>query len=321
MCAAQLPLESFCPHFSTNMPIIWNAPMTNLQNRLWIYRRLPPRPFSASVISNAVVLASLQTKGFPEPSTNDYYVWEDKGPNYMGPIPEIFSIQPKIATIFYSNPKINNSTQLIPNDATVFMQGWKLAIQLGIDPKQTAFKNFTSRFKTDENGDDLTKQLCGRGIFLSRKLDGIFFLGSGDNGWNEGFWIEFGSYGQIRSFSFSWPDLKRNQIQSTASSQQLITCLRAHQMILLPNTDEEKYFERIKNLTNAKKFTITKITPYYGDGIFGETPTNDVPSEFVTPFAELDGIADFGNRNESVKLFSPLISSEVKRLLNSAQKN
>jgi hypothetical protein len=83
----------------------------------------------------------------------------------------------------------------------------------------------------------------------------------------------------------------------------------------MPNADEDTYFQRVKTLANAKTFTVTKITPYYGEGIFGEVPTNDMPPEFVTPFAELEAVADFGNSKATVRLLSPIISSEVDRLL------
>jgi len=51
--------------------------------------------------------------------------------------------------------------------------------------------------------------------------------------------------------------------------------------------------------------------------VFGEVPTNDVPCKFVTPFAELEAVADFGNSNATVRLLSPIIASEVSRLLKS----
>jgi hypothetical protein len=84
---------------------------------------------------------------------------------------------------------------------------------------------------------------------------------------------------------------------------------------VVPNADEEKYFERVKALANAKKFTITKIVPYYMEGVFGEVPTNNEPSKYVSPIAELEAVADFGNSNLTVRLFSPVISSEAARLL------
>jgi hypothetical protein len=85
----------------------------------------------------------------------------------------------------------------------------------------------------------------------------------------------------------------------------------------MPDIDEEDYFARLKKLAGAKKLTITKITPCYGAGVFGEVPTNDVPCKFVTPFAELEAVADFGSSNASVRLVSPIISPEVQRLMKS----
>jgi hypothetical protein len=83
---------------------------------------------------------------------------------------------------------------------------------------------------------------------------------------------------------------------------------------VLPD-DEPNYFGRIKMLAKAKAFTITKITPYYGEGVLGEVPTNDVSPEIVTPFAELEAVADFGNSKTTVRLLSPIITSEGDRLL------
>jgi hypothetical protein len=111
------------------------------------------------------------------------------------------------------------------------------------------------------------------------------------------------------------PNLEREQKSPTASAQQIIACIRAFKTPSLPNGEEFDYFERIKNLAKATKLTITKITPYYGEGVYGETPTNNEPSRFVTPIAELEAVADFGNSNTTVRLLSPIISSEVNRLL------
>ena len=313
--------ENFSPHFPTNTQIIWQAATNNLPGNFWIYKRLPPRPFSATVISNAVVLASLQSKGFPKPSTNDFYLTADHPPNYPGMIPVIFSITPKTRTIFYGLPHPGTNTSGIPADKMLVQRAWACAGQLGVNPAQVTLKEMTYHFNQDENYDDLTNQVCGRGVFLSRKLDGILFWSSGwEDDSIDGFWIEFGSHGQIRAFSLVWPDLKRDELQPAASPQQIINCIRAQKTIVLPNAGEETYFQRIKALANAKTFTIKKITPYYSEGIFGEVPTNDVPPDFVTPLAELEAVADFGNSNATVRLLSPILSSEVSRLLRNKAK-
>jgi hypothetical protein len=307
-------LETFCPHFSTSMPIVWQVPTNHLPKNFWIYKRLLPHLFPASVISNAVVLASLQSKGFPKPSTNDFYIVADHPPNYPGMIPVIFSITPKTGTIFYGLPHPGTNTTNIPTDRTLVQRAWACAAQFGVDPAQIAFKEMTSRFNQDENYNDLTNQLCGRGVFLSRQLNGILFSGNGQDGESQGFWIEFGSHEQVRAFSFVWPDLQRGELQQSASSQQIIACIRAFKTMSPPNGNEENYFERLKNLAKAKKLTITKITPYYSDGVYGKSPTGDDLPKIITPIAQLEADVDFGESNTTVKLLSPIVSSEVIKL-------
>jgi hypothetical protein len=309
-------LERFSPDFSTNTEILWQAPTNALPESFWTYKRLPPKPFSATVISNAIVLASLQSKGFPKPSTNDFFIWEDKGPNYPGSIPDIFCITPKSATISFGLPHPGTNTTGIPADKILVQRAWAYASQLGVDPAQIAFKEMTSRFNQDSNYNDLTNQLCGRGVFLSRKLDGILFWSMGtEDETADGFWIEFGSHGEVHAFSMVWPDLKRSELQQIATPQQIIACIKAQKTIVIPNVNEETYFQRIKTLATAKKFIVTKITPYYIEGRFGETPTNDTPPEIVEPIADLEAVADFGSSNAIVRLISPILLPEANRLL------
>ena len=59
---ARITLEDISPHFSTNTEIIWDVPTNALPKSFWVYKKLP-HIFSATTISNAVVLASFQSKG------------------------------------------------------------------------------------------------------------------------------------------------------------------------------------------------------------------------------------------------------------------
>ena len=317
LIAGETTWEGFSPQLSTNSQIIWQIPTNSLPTSFWIYRRHGPRIFLTTVISNAITLASLQSKGFPQPSAKDFFIWEDRGPNYPGMVPSVFSIRPGYATMCYWMPHSDTGSGTgIPSDATIVRRAWDEASRLGIDPKQLKLKNLTSHFcSADEKGRNITNRLCGRGVFLSRQLDGILFFGSGDNGWNEGFWIEFGSQGHIRAFSLNWPNLERCKTHQTASPKQIMDCIWAQKVMVLPNDDEPNYFARVKNLAKAKNLTIGRITPYYGEGVFGETPRDDVPPEFMTPIAELEAVANFGNSNDTLRIISPILSSEVIRLL------
>ena len=315
--ASTSSLEKFSPHFSTNTPILWTAATNHLPKTAWVYRRLGSRIFPATVISNAIVLASLQSKGFPQPSTNQTSVTADEDADCPCGHPCVFCINPDFATISYSirHPERGSGND-IPSDETVVRRAWECAVQLGLDPKQLQQIPLTSHFcDSDEIGRATTNHIGGRGECLSRQLDGICFWGSGDDNASEGLWIEFGSHGAIRSYFLNWPNLKRHENQPTASPQQIIACIRAQKIIVVPNGDEEKYFERVEALATAKMFTITKITPYYNEGVYGEAPTNNLPSKFIVPVAELEAVADFGSSNQTVRIFAPFLQSDIARLL------
>lgn len=243
-------LQAFSPLLSSNTQVLWNAPTNGLPSTFWIYRRHGPRIFSASVISNAMVLASLQSKGIPKPPTKDFYIWEDRGPLYSGGIPCVFSISPGFATISYWMPHSERgSGQDIPNDATVVKHAWSRLPLFGVNSNQVKLKNLTFGYRNfDENGRDVFRRFCGRGAFLSRQLDGIAFIGNGDDGSGEGFWIEYGSHEQIRAFSLKWPELDRYERRQTANPKQIIECIRKQKVIVLPGAEESGYFARIKQL-------------------------------------------------------------------------
>jgi hypothetical protein len=311
------PFEISSPHFSTNTEIVWEAPTNLLPQTFWIYHRLLPRIFSETIISNAIVLGSLQSKGFPKPSTNDFYIWQDEPANWCCAIPDIFSIQPSNASLSYTIPNYPRGSDVkIPDDAAIATRAWKYAPQFGIDPSKLVLKSFFTYYcDTNQNPNEPPNCVYGRGVFLSRKFDDISFF-SGDQGDGaEGFSIEFGNYGIVRSFNLCWSDVEYFQSQRTANPKEITQCIRANKVIVLPNPNEEWYFKRIKKLATAKKLVISKITPYYINGTFANVPVNGEPPKYMTPIAVVDGIADFGNSNMIVHLYSPIISSDINRLL------
>ena len=308
-------LQQFSPKFSPSTRIIWAAPTNQLPKTFWIYRRLPPRPFSATVISNAIDLASLHDGKFPAPSTNSFFIWSK--PNCCGVGYAVFSIEPASGTISYSSANQNQFTNDIPSEQIVVKRAFECAGRLGLNNTELVQKNVYGA--SNAPGSDIpAKGFCGRGVFLSRKLDGFCFYGDANNG-SEGFSIEFGSRGQIRSFSFVWPNLARFQQSACLSPAQILQCIREQKIIIVPDDAEPNYFQRIEVLARAKTFTITKISPVYGDSIFGEVPTNNVPVPFITPFAELEGEADLGTNKKAVQFVSPLVRSEFDRLVQKPQ--
>jgi hypothetical protein len=303
-------LENFSPQFSTNTKILWQAPANQLPENVWIYKRLPAQPFLSVVISNAVVLASLQDKEFPKPSTNTFYISSTPNPCGIGFV--IFLIEPATTTISFTSTNQSLATNNVPDTFTVTKRAFDCAARFGLDREHLIAKPVYTSSTAPGCDQPLTNGICGRGIFLSRKLAGLGFFGDADNA-SEGFAIEYGSRGQIRSFSLIWPNLKTNRLEKTASPSQIIAGIRTHKIIVLPNPGEDTYFQRLKTLSNARRFTITKIIPCYGEGQFGETPTNDVPPPWIAPFAEVEARADFGNSNTFVRFVTPIIASDFNK--------
>ena len=312
-------LVRFSPDFSTNSVIIWRAPTNQLPKSLWIYKRLPPRPFLASVISNAVVLAGVQDRGFPAPSTNAFFIWSAPNPCGMGF--SIFSIQPASTAIAFTSTNQDSAAENVPDDEIIKQRAYECAARFGLDAAYLVASDVYSRSNAEGCNGTKTNGICARGIHLSRKLDGVSFFTLGkDNAEGEGFSLELGSRGQIRSFSLVWPNLQRDRADSIASPPEIVRCIRGQRVLVLPNEDEPDFFARIKTLADAKTFTVTKITPFYSEGILGDVPTNEEPPKTIAPFAELEAVADFGSSNMPVRLLSPILASEIVRLTTAKDK-
>lgn len=289
--AAAATLEDVSPHFPINAPIVWCIPTNALSASFWVYRKLP-HVYSAATISNAVVLASFQSKGFPKPSKRAFVLWAD---HFDGePRPPYLRIAPEEGTISYSvGDRWRESPEEILKDQFAVERAWDCLNRLGIDRTQFAKRNVGTY-----------------GVFFPRQIDGVLFDES------EGFeFQQYGSERKLRSFNLVLPDLQRTTNSRTANPHEIIACIRAFKTPLAPDSEGPNYFERVKSLSEARKVNITNITPYYSEGTFGEVPTNNEPSKFVTPIALLEGTVDFGNSNTVVRLFSPIISSEVVRVL------
>lgn len=211
------------------------------------------------------------------------------------PQPPDFAILPDVGQMSFSlGDRAPDSPEGIWTNQAAIEYAWNILLELGVDRSQFIKTNTATSW----------------GISFPRQVDGIQFQND-----SEGFAIQqFGKEEKVRNFCLTWPNLERDQQSQTATPQQIITCIRAFKTPVAPNDDEPDYFSRVKNLAEAKKLTITKITPYYGEGIYGETPTNGDWPKTVMPIAKLEAIADFGGSNTILRFFSPIVSSDVTRL-------
>jgi hypothetical protein len=292
--SAEYSLEDVSPHFSTNTQIIWQAPANHLPKSLWTYKK-QPRVFSAETISNAVVLASFQKKGIPKPSKYRTILWADR---FEGePRPPYLAIEPDWGQISYTLGNRAPESEKVSNDQAAVERAWDCLGKLGIDRAEFVKTSATAPGTS--------------GVFFPRQIDGLQFYDD-----TQGFLFQQLGNGTIRGFGLSWPKLEREKQSQIASPAQIISCIRAFKTPLSPpQNDEFNYFERIKTLSKAKKLTITSITPFYADGRFGEQSKEQETPKFVSPIAQLEAVADFGETNLTIRLLAPLLSSDVNRLL------
>ena len=289
-------LEDVSLHFSTNTVMVWRAATNQLPKRLWTYKRLP-QVFTAAGISNGVVLAGFEKKGFPRPSTNEICLWADHSDGE--PSPPYFAIHPRYAQMSFSlGDRAPGSPMDSARDEAAVKRAWRCAAQLGVDLQQLV--------QTNAGGPGTG------GVFLPRQLDGIPFFDE-----TEGFQIMFGKDGKIRMFTLMWPKLERDEGEATATPQEIINCIKSYKTVLVPFNEGENYLAQVKEMGRARKLTITGITPFYGEGVLGEEPRGDEPPKCVRPIAILGATADFGTNATLVRIYAPILASDVRRLLGS----
>ena len=293
-------LEDVSLHFSTNTAIVWRAPTNHLPTRFWTYK-IVSQVFSATAISNGIVLAGFEKKGFPRPSTSDVVLWADH-PD-MEPRPPYFAIHPSNGQMSFTlGDRSPDSTKDIARDAAAVRRALKCATLLGVDSKDLAPTNSATAGTY--------------GVFLTRQIDGVRFLDD-----TEGLQVQFGKDGKIRQFTLLWPKLVRDESCAIASPEEIVRCIRGAKTVLVPADEEGNYFAQVKEMARARRITITQITAHYGEGAIGEEVQDNQPAKWVRPIAILGGTADFGTNTMFVRIYAPILRADVRRLLGSRAEN
>jgi hypothetical protein len=288
-------LENPFFHPATNAEIIWSAPASELPKTLPTYQA-SPQNFSPTVISNAMFLAAFQMKDLVSPPHYQAVLaFHDRKDESWT---RALTIIPEVGQILYRVRTNSINSAGVPTDEEVAKQTWNYLPQFQIDPSQLTEKPENRRIEFCEDG---TTNVCARGIFLTRKLDGIETR-------EIGFGMDFSSGGQIKGFYLIWPKLEVLEKYRTASPDQIVAWIKEGKTF--PTEDELKNQAKIKNLMTAKKMTITKIRPEYGKGKYGEMPTSE-SEKLVSPFGILEGVADLGNTNISFQFYCPILSTNA----------
>ncbi|MGH7976501.1 MAG: hypothetical protein ACREDS_06165, partial [Limisphaerales bacterium] len=241
------------------------------------------------VISNAMVLASFKESDMVV--SNETLIRfqdrkNDKWSRFLNILPEAGQI------LYYPRVESAGSPNDVPDEQEVSKLAWDYLPLFDINHSQVCELPKNRKIKTCPG----STNVCSRGVFLSRIMAG--------NGMREmGFGIDFGSHAHIEDFYLLWPAWETTGTEHSVTIKQIIQWLKAGRM--LPTEDELLNRAKIEQLAEAKKLVITGFDLHYGQGKFGELPSQE-NENLVSPFGVLKGIANLENTNINFTLYCPV---------------
>jgi len=259
----------------TNTEIAWSAPTNGLPRGLWVYKVIP-QDFSMTVVSNAMTIGSFQIRDIINPRDTNVIEFRDKK-NVIS-LHRQLTITPALGWVHYSDRwQTNGAPEDVPSDDEAVKLAQDCLFQLGIDRSQFDKPkiNRTTQIRWHQ-GNELPEEVVRREVIFNRCIDGIEqIVGS--------FRITFGSHAKIETFDLSWRNLRPYASHKLATVDEITDLIKNGQAVIpLPEFDSTQ-------LDQAKKLTVTKITPYY----WGEWPSDR--QDFVYPFAQLEMTVNLGN--------------------------
>lgn len=300
LVGSDLKLEDISLHLSTNASIVWKAATNDLPKSYGVFTRAP-RFFSPNVISNAILLASFPLPRAIFASTNILRLQDGEKDRWS----RALNVLPESGQIDYEIRFDSGNPSGVPAAEEVSKRAWNYAARFEIGASELLEKPESRR--TNRCDHKNTNQICSRRTFLTRKVDGIEMR-------DFGFGITIGGEGQIKRFELLWPELKLRETHVAASLEEIIRLIRANKAAVLPNENEPDYFARVKTLAKTKKLTLTKITPFYAEGRYGEPPEKQL-SKLISPMVELEGRAELDDTIVDVRLLSPILTTDIARFL------
>ena len=278
--------------------ITWIARTNDLPQKVWVYKVIPQR-FSQDTISNLLHTGDFSTKDkshiegqspFKDKSIL-YFADKDKT-RYLG-------IFPPIGWIDYSDEKARSEmkelVEGVPTEEEALQMAFDFLPRLGISRSDLVTETnkihrvLRERGRFDKTSGTLVKEVISRGVFFTRKIDGVEFTGIGLHG---GMWIDFGNHGRIAALQASWRKLQPVESHEIAQPDRIVTLIKQGKARISP--------QEPVNLTEGTRLAVTKMTPYYL-GKLGEEP-----QETVFPFCALEIQAISGETNFLFRLNCPI---------------
>ena len=294
--AESSPLEG--EPFRPAAPVFWAAPTNDLPTTLMVYK-VVPQQFSKEVMSNILAITSFKPRALKLSPDKKTMHWED---NRGGAMRRRLTISPALGWIDYLDTKAveisTNAAKGVPSFEEVERLALEYCRRLGGDTNQLAMHPTSRTYNhrtlfNKKGGDMILEDVTARGIMVTRQVDGIRFAGSSGRG---GLYIEFANQSKLHALTMNWRNLQPHQRHKTANPNAIVAWVAAGKAVE-PNPAEDA--------SQARKLTITKITPYYLGEVGG------APQDLVLPFAQLEVVADLeGTNKATLVLHCPIIDAK-----------
>lgn len=289
--------------FHPDAAISWAAPLKGVPESFIVYK-VVPKQFSKEIIARMLKIADFKPfsmKLLPDKRTMQ---WRARDEN--GTLIRSLEINPTAGWITYFNSKAEAPSTKAAEGVPSYEEVDKLAMdylrQLGGDTNQLALSPRSrmsggrSSYKK-QGGDLIREETTMRGTMYARQIDGIRICSAGGRG---GLMIDFGNHAKVGRLDLNWRTLQPGQRYRTASAKEIVALIKGGKAVL-PEQNVD-----LNALSQARKFTITKVTPYYWGELGGES------QDEVYPFAELEVKADFADANSiTFTLFCPILRDQT----------
>ncbi len=293
------PPLSGTPFQRLDLKLRWNVRSNTWPSALWTYR-VTPASFPPAVISNLMALGSFTEQektipyGGPDRRTLAF-ASSDKSRNLS-----IFTV---CRGAEYSDRGSGQINMLVPapDSNEVLPLALKLLPKLGILPSDLATRPNSTEPRVERTEQEqmiftnnvFLTNICSRGIFFSRRVDGVIVRGSRTSTCR----IEFGVHGKILRLSLLWPRWERVKSYPTVDAQTVMQRIRDGRAVLssLPADIPPIDWALVKGVTINGAETV-----YSGDA-------KNVLEAQIYPYVALNALIDTGDTNVSAEIHCPIL--------------
>lgn len=284
-----------------NSKISWAAAASKLPPALWVYKNLSQQ-FPVAAISNLMILGGFTNELHATTNQLTFVNRSNMCSLILSPSQGFVRFLDSRATASHWNKNTgpHETVKGIPSMAKAETLALKLMKQFRIQRSNLTQKanGHLITFGTEQSrgyfdrrrGKYIDNEVIARGIFFSRRIDGVSFVGIGVGG---GCKVIYGNHARLTDFELVWRNLLPYERYHTATPTEITQIIRDGKAVLT--------HKNVVNPREVTKLTITDVSPLYMSA-----PGREV-QDFVYPFAQVEALAEIGGTNQAIQLYCPIL--------------